>query len=70
MRSAAGPGAVVAVTHKGVIRAVLSAATGWDMTEPPPLSLDWTCAHVFDLDDGGHLELHIANVPLREDWGE
>lgn len=30
---------LVAVTHKGVIRAALSLATGWDMTTKPPLRL-------------------------------
>jgi broad specificity phosphatase PhoE len=30
---------VVCVTHKGVIRAALSLATGWDMTCKPPLRL-------------------------------
>lgn len=57
---------VVAVTHKGVIRAMLSEATGWRMTGPPPYKLDWTCAHVFDLDEHGHLKLHLANVSLQD----
>jgi broad specificity phosphatase PhoE len=35
---AAGPDAIL-VTHKGVIRAALSLASGWDMTEKPPLCL-------------------------------
>jgi probable phosphoglycerate mutase len=30
---------VVCVTHKGVIRAALSLATGWDMLAKPPLRL-------------------------------
>ena len=30
---------VVCVTHKGVIRAALSLATGWDMLSKPPLRL-------------------------------
>lgn len=67
MRSATGADSVVAVTHKGVIRAVLSAATGWDMTGPPPLVLNWACAHVFDMDGSGRLELQMANLPLLDD---
>lgn len=55
---------VVAVTHKGVIRATLSKATGWDMIGPPPLALDWTCAHVFSMDENKFLKLYMANVPL------
>jgi probable phosphoglycerate mutase len=35
---AAGPDAIL-MTHKGVIRAAVSLATGWDMTEKPPLRL-------------------------------
>jgi len=35
---AAGPDAIL-VTHKGVIRAAVSLATGWDMTAKPPLRL-------------------------------
>ena len=38
---------VVAVTHKGVLRAVLAAATGWDMTGKPPLRLRYGALHRF-----------------------
>ena len=67
MRAAAGQVPVVAVTHKGVIRATLSLAIGWDLTDPEPMTLDWTCAHVFDMDEAGRLRLNMANVPLQED---
>ncbi|MFQ5957917.1 MAG: histidine phosphatase family protein [Alphaproteobacteria bacterium] len=40
---------VAAVTHKGVIRAVLALASGWDMTGKPPARLAWDCAHLFTL---------------------
>jgi probable phosphoglycerate mutase len=30
---------VVCITHKGVMRAALSLATGWDMTSKPPLRI-------------------------------
>jgi len=66
MRAAAGRRPVVAVTHKGVIRAMFSAATGWDMTGPAPLTLDWSCGHEFDMDDAGRLRLTMANVPLQD----
>ncbi len=36
---AADPTPVVAVCHKGVIRAALALATGWDMRRRPPLRL-------------------------------
>ncbi|RKZ37295.1 MAG: histidine phosphatase family protein, partial [Gammaproteobacteria bacterium] len=35
------------VTHKGVIRAALSLATGWDMRDKVPHRLDCDCAHGF-----------------------
>jgi len=37
----------LAVTHRGVIRVVLAAATGWDMRGPPPARLDWGAFHFF-----------------------
>jgi broad specificity phosphatase PhoE len=40
----------LAVTHRGVIRVVLAAATGWDMRGPPPAKLDWKAFHLFRID--------------------
>lgn len=54
----------VAVTHKGVIRATLSLATGWDMTGPSPVRLDWSCGHEFCVDGDGGISLHQANINL------
>jgi broad specificity phosphatase PhoE len=57
---------VGAVTHKGVIRAVLALATGWDLRGKPPARLDWRCVHLFRLDAAGHpspLRLNLALVP-------
>jgi probable phosphoglycerate mutase len=42
----------LAVTHRGVIRALLAAATGWDMTGKPPARLEWDALHFFTLSDG------------------
>jgi len=42
----------LAVTHRGVIRVVLAAATGWDMRGPPPAKLDWNAFHLFRIDRG------------------
>jgi probable phosphoglycerate mutase len=55
---------VVAVTHKGVIRAALCLATGWDMMGRPPVKLDWKALHRFTLDAAGGLTLDAANLPL------
>ena len=43
----------VAVTHRGVIRVIFAAALDWNMAGPPPRELDWSCVHVFDVDDHG-----------------
>jgi probable phosphoglycerate mutase len=55
---------VVAVTHKGVLRAVLAAATGWDMTCKPPIRLQSGALHRFEVDAGGRVSLLECNVPL------
>ena len=50
LREVATP--ALAVTHRGVIRAVLAQATGWDMRGKPPFKLDWSAAQVFLVRDG------------------
>jgi len=54
-----------AVTHKGVIRAVLALATGWDMRDKPPHRLDWSAAHLFRLDASGKPRIARLNVALE-----
>lgn len=54
---------VVAITHKGVIRAGLSLATSWDMRDLAPTRLHWNAAHVFTLDHG-QLRIQRLNLPL------
>jgi probable phosphoglycerate mutase len=56
--------ATAAVTHKGVIRAVMALATGWDMLGKPPYRLSWSAAHVFALDSTGHPAVDRLNLPL------
>ncbi|NQW12323.1 MAG: histidine phosphatase family protein [Alphaproteobacteria bacterium] len=63
---AAGGVDVGAVTHKGVIRALLTLATGWDMIDKPPVRLDWSSAHLFQLDASGTPVLDRVNVPLED----
>ena len=62
--AAATSAPVVAVTHKGVIRATLSLATGWDMLGPSPERLDWSCGHEFSVDGDGRISLCQANICL------
>ncbi len=47
-------GAIVAVTHKGVINAVMALATGWEMTGPPPAKVRVGTAQIFDVEADGH----------------
>ncbi len=55
----------VAVTHRGVIRAVYAEAVGWDMKTDPPHEMLNDCAHVFALETGGHPRVEHVNVSLR-----
>ncbi len=57
-------GTVVAVTHKGVIRAVYALASGWDMRDKPPVNLRSGCAQGFILAPGGRPEIDTLNLPL------
>jgi probable phosphoglycerate mutase len=52
----------LAVTHRGVIRAVLARALGWDMRGKPPAKLDWRAVHLFRLADDGEPQVEALNV--------
>ena len=55
----------IAVTHKGVIRALLAEATGWDMTGKSPCRLNWKCAHRFQIHGRtGEVRLFEPNLSL------
>ena len=60
---AADPEPVVAVCHKGVIRAALVLATGWDMQRKPPLRLARAVGCALRCHPDGRVELG-APVPL------
>jgi len=53
------------LTHKGVIRAMLSAALDWDMRSACPIKLQWDKALLFDWRDG-KLQLLDYNIPLSD----
>ena len=55
----------VAVTHKGVIRALYALAVGWDMTDKPPEKLRDDCVHVFTLSAEGAPSVDRLNLPLN-----
>ena len=54
----------ILVTHKAVLRALLSLATGWQMLGKPPVKLLPDCAHVFLLERSGAPAVGRMNVSL------
>ena len=54
----------IIVTHKAVLRALLSLATGWDMLGKPPVKLKPDSAHLFRLDAAAKLAVERMNVSL------
>jgi probable phosphoglycerate mutase len=66
---AADAGPTVAVTHKGVIRAMFAQAYDWDMLGRPPVRLGWDgVAHVFAVAAGGDVTPVAMNYPLADGW--
>jgi probable phosphoglycerate mutase len=55
---------VVAVTHNGVLRAVLAVATGWDMTCKPPIRLRDNTLHRFVAGADGAVSILRCNLAL------
>ena len=55
-----------AVSHKGVIRALLCLATGWNMLGKPPVKIDWGSIQIFSLDESGSPSLYKTNLPLEK----
>ena len=51
----------LAVTHRGVIRAVYAQAASWNMLGKPPARLAWDAVHVFRL-EGNELALESINL--------
>jgi broad specificity phosphatase PhoE len=61
---AADPSPVVAVCHKGVIRAALALATGWEMRSEPPLRLGRDQALALVCHADGRLQLRPPPLAL------
>ena len=55
---------VVAVSHKGVGRALLALAIGWDMKAKAPVRLRWEHAHRFEVSRSGAPRLVEPNLEL------
>ena len=58
---------VLAIAHKGVIRALYAAATGWDMAAKPRDRLADEALHCFRLARDGTLAIDRLNLPLRHE---
>ena len=56
----------VAVTHKGVVRAIYALAADWDMKGPPAVKLRNGVAQEFLLDPTGRPQPGRLNIPLVE----
>ena len=52
----------LAITHRGVIRAILAEASGWDLRGKPPAKLDWRAVHFFTLDAQGRPSVERLNA--------
>jgi broad specificity phosphatase PhoE len=59
----------IAVTHKGVIRAVMALATGWDMMGKAPDRILNGAGHLFLIDREGVPSVVRLNIPLVTDIG-
>lgn len=55
---------LLAITHNGVLRALLALATGWDMTTKPPIKLLPATMHRFAALRDGSLAVVACNEPL------
>jgi probable phosphoglycerate mutase len=56
----------LAVTHKGVIRALYALATGWEMTDKPAHKLRDDCVHLFRIAADGTPTVERLNVSLLD----
>ena len=54
---------ILAITHKGVMRALYALASGWDMRERPAFRLTDNALHQFELDRAG-LRIGRMSIPL------
>lgn len=54
----------IAITHKGIIRALYALATGWDMTVEPPHKLKRFHGHAFTVANG-MITVARLNIPLE-----
>ena len=63
MGQAAAP--TVAVSHHGVLRALYSLATGWNMVDLLPEKFQWGAMHCFHVSSGGQVSVDRINVSIE-----
>ena len=56
-----------AVAHQGIIRAMVSLATGWDMINPAPEKMEWDAIQLFSIDADGGVKIDQLNISLLAD---
>lgn len=66
IETAAGTEPVLAIAHKGIIRALYALATGWDMVAKPRDRLANDALHLFRVRADGSLAVERLNLPLLE----
>lgn len=55
----------VAVSHHGVLRALYSLATGWNMVDPLPEKFRWGAMHCFHVSSDGQVSVDRINVSIE-----
>ncbi|MBO37865.1 MAG: phosphoglycerate mutase [Rhodospirillaceae bacterium] len=56
-----------AVAHQGIIRAMVSLATGWNMINPAPEKIDWDAIQLFKIAPDGGVQIDQLNISLISD---
>ena len=56
------PVPTLAITHRGVIRAIYAQAAGWDLRGTPPAKLDWSAVQLFRLGADGAPSVERLNL--------
>ncbi len=57
---------MVAVAHHGVLRALFSMATGWNMVGSPPHKFRWGAIQYFNIGPAGHIAVERLNVMMTK----
>ncbi|WP_417452296.1 histidine phosphatase family protein [Kiloniella sp.] len=57
---------IVAVAHKGILRALYADATNWDMRVKPNEKIRDNCAHLFQVSPTGEISVKTMNISLLQ----